>query len=374
MTTNNEVQDLRSQVRALRAEVADLRRERATTPNKRDLADCRNLRKVRDGQTDVYDSSVGGWVPVDLPTGGGGGAGAATITIAPSNASAASLATASYVLTGTADQTIINAALATMTVGGVAVILEGTVNITATITVPTLVSLRGMGWLTTIIACGGSFSGVALTMSAGQNHLSDVQITASTSAYGISAGPYTVIEDCLLFNGFTRGISLGSNVAAVIVRNCEIEELGSSASYGVYMTGGNDHCRIINTRFDGVGIGIRVSGTWVTVANNEFFNAYRQAIVIDGATKSTVHGNIVAEPSQQTHNTYDGIQVVSGTANSVQGNVVTKGTGNQPRYGIRLESGATNTLVTNNMLLNSAATSSLSDAGTGTTTAAGNRL
>lgn len=73
MTANNVEQDLLARVQRLEAREADLSRPRSgSMPNKRDLLDCRRLSKIQDGQTDVYDSVTGTWVPADLASGGGG--------------------------------------------------------------------------------------------------------------------------------------------------------------------------------------------------------------------------------------------------------------------------------------------------------------
>lgn len=83
------------------------------------------------------------------------------VLIAPSNAPAAFLAAADVVLTGTADQTAINTALAALTSGGRALIAPGTVSLTDEIAVDnSYVELHGCGYATLVQAATG-FSGTA---------------------------------------------------------------------------------------------------------------------------------------------------------------------------------------------------------------------
>ena len=70
MTANNVEQDLRERVRSLEDRLDNLLRQSSAHPYKRDLRDCRGLTKVQDGQTDVYSSALGEWIPTDFPAGG----------------------------------------------------------------------------------------------------------------------------------------------------------------------------------------------------------------------------------------------------------------------------------------------------------------
>lgn len=70
MTANNVEQDLRERVRSLEDRLDNLLRQSSAHPYKRDLRDCRGLTKVQDGQTDVWSSALGEWIPSDFPAGG----------------------------------------------------------------------------------------------------------------------------------------------------------------------------------------------------------------------------------------------------------------------------------------------------------------
>lgn len=140
-----------------------------------------------------------------------------------------------------------------------------------------------------------------------------------------------------------------SNGSAVI--GCEIEGVTSATVSGLTVV---SECVVIGNRLDsGGGHGIAITGNDNVVSNN-----------------------LVTRWGQQANITYDGINLTSADRNNVQGNTVRHGgTANRHRYGINVSNAASDdNLVTNNDLLNSATTGSLNNAGTGTVTAAGNRL
>ena len=97
--------------------------------------------------------------PIGLPYGATGRG--ATITIATSTSTVAEKAQADYVLTGTADQTIINSAIsATSANGGLVVIDSGTVKTSATITMASNVTVELNG---TVIRPQGNFACITAT-------------------------------------------------------------------------------------------------------------------------------------------------------------------------------------------------------------------
>lgn len=103
----------------------------------------------------------------------------------------------------------------------------------------------------------------------------------------------------------------------------------------------------------------------------------QHGIIIQTCSDTSVVGNNVYDNSQTTNNTYDGILLTGNVlracvqCNKVRGDAV----GNKHRYGINIAAaGDTDNLVTNNDLLGSSVSGSLNDAGTGTITAAGNRV
>jgi hypothetical protein len=384
MTTNNEEQDALAQIRALRADLENLKRQRVTALNKRDLTDCRHLRQIQDGQTDVYDSSVGGWVPAALPSGGGGGARWATVVVAPAGATAESLAAADVVLTGTADQTLINAALTTMGTivgeryGGQMVVLEGTIHLTGPINLPGQCTLRGMNRGSTRIDCYSGFTAGdgAIVLAEGSSEVHDFEIESADSmagVYGISiTGHSATISGVRVSGSFSRAISITGATPGSTIRDC-ILIASSHTAYCIYEVGTLE-AHIVNNRLTG-GTGMRLTGAHAVVTGNALTSMGRQGIVLDGATRCLIQGNVISVVSTQTTNTYDGIQVVTGLENNIQGNTIRKASaGVQNRYGIRIEAGATSTFVTNNDLLTSGFTGSFSNAGVGTVTVAGNRL
>jgi hypothetical protein len=119
--------------------------------------------------------------------------------IAPSNSPAAILASADVVLTGTADQTAINAALAALPGAGRVLIGPGTVSLTDKIIInQSNTELHGCGYATYIQAAAGFNASAAALVHVGPasvltgNVISDMQLdgnhgTASGSAVGILA-------------------------------------------------------------------------------------------------------------------------------------------------------------------------------------------
>jgi parallel beta-helix repeat protein len=94
------------------------------------------------------------------------------------------------------------------------------------------------------------------------------------------------------------------------------------------------------------------------------------------ANHNTVTGNVCTANSQKADNFYDNIHLYYASHNNIQNNVCRQGDSeNKPRYGIRINDGkCVENIVTNNDLYQSGVSGSLSDAGTGTITTAGNRL
>lgn len=112
------------------------------------------------------------------------------VVIAPSNAPAQILAAADVVLTGTADQTLINAALAALPGEGRALIGPGNVSLTAPVVInQSNVELHGCGYATYIQAAA-SFSGAALVQLGTAsvltgNAVSDMQLDGH---FGVASG------------------------------------------------------------------------------------------------------------------------------------------------------------------------------------------
>jgi parallel beta-helix repeat protein len=128
----------------------------------------------------------------------------------------------------------------------------------------------------------------------------------------------------------------------------------------------------------GSGSGIDVTdGGRIVISNNNIHDGQEHGIILTGASQCAVVGNIIYDHGKRTNVTYDGIHLAgSSDANNIQGNRIHRGfSGNQMRYGINVSvAGCDINVVTNNDLENSGGTGSLNNAGTGTVTAAGNRL
>ncbi|WP_281155174.1 hypothetical protein [Streptomyces sp. HYC2] len=148
------------------------------------------------------------WMDAHGITGGGsgGGSGGGGFTslchlVASSTAPASVRAAASYVCTGTADQTVIQAAIAAAQSegGGVVQLSGGTFNLTAPITIngtanednPLTVTLAGVGEFATLLKPASGVDGIVLSNWA-QCHIRDLGIVVSGSGSGIVSKAVTV--------------------------------------------------------------------------------------------------------------------------------------------------------------------------------------
>lgn len=372
---------LADRVRLLEGRLANLERLRSTTqPWLYELRNCLPMAKVADGQVPVYSTVDGQYHPETV--GGGGGARFATIVVAPADATAASLAAADYVLTGTADQTILNTALAILGSwpNGRLVILEGWVRPSGPINIPAGVMVQGMNRHNgTYVAPDASWAGAAIFTMGGQGaQLRDLHIQGgalTAAAYGVSV----TANDCVLGNvrivgQFARFINLGgySNT----VRDCILAgaAVAADTSYGVYSTG-IDSNRVQNCRIEEMGTGISTAGNYEHIVGNTVLTCRRDGIVVNGSTRSLLLGNRVQNSGQAASNTYDGIRL-QGSAERVAvfDNLVEgPASGTRPRYGIRVDAGCVDNTVAHNDVKGAGQTAAYSDAGTTTLTLGGNR-
>lgn len=271
---------------------------------------------------------------------GSGGRPYATVVVAAAGSVAADKANADFVCDGSDDGATINLARDAAGSGRV-VLLEGYYRIDGAFPDMGNVELVGMGPGTHL----ETYSVVYGVKSWGL--VADLQVTEITPVAGGGAGIYSFgqsarIERCIT-NGFNEAI--GGNTDTAVV-GCTAN---TSTLYGIRGAG-----RILRNKVkSGQGNGIAVT-----------------------ADDTLVQGNLVVECGLATNNVYAGIllEATCDRAN-VQGNTVRKAAaGNATKYGIEVVAGATDNYVTNNDLKNSGATASFFDAGTGTITAAGNRL
>lgn len=206
-------------------------------------------------------------------------------------------------------------------------------------------------------------------------------------AEGIRCDGGMVVDSCYVESAGGDGffaIRVGSSPS--IVSNCRVVDCVEGGVYG-----GSSDTIIIGNHVGGVGegkgiqtdssdthtisnrvvsfeIGIYTFGG--NISDNRVSSAAQHGIHLRGNNRSSVMDNRILGCGWETTDTYDGIRI-EGDEHNIQGNMVRS---DDLKYGINVLSGATDNMVTNNDLLNSAITSSFNDAGTGTVTAAGNRV
>lgn len=427
---------------------------REFTPLMNDV--LRRLREVERHRHPLQD------IP-DVP-GAAGGKEYATVVVAAADTHESGKATADFVCTGTGDEATLTTALATMTIGGEMVLLEGTYVFDDVWTIDqSEIHIRGMGQGTRLDAVASGTNPISIT--ADNVILSHMAILgAALFATGVDAGTAarTSIIGCYLSN-FITGISVGTesivsrcfvsggSVGVTTGAGCRVTDnfLTTQDMYGIETSvGTNPGATVANNTIVSPSIGIQVSGDDTVVSGNTIrlpsdtgINLTSRSVAvgnrIEGSSSSTAVGiesggdsiivgnvirtvrtgillnnlgsvaegnilrdcrregikassstdangvnyvianNFVFGCGTETNNTYDGILLETRIDKAnVQGNTVRRGaTANRHRYGINIANANCNdNLVTNNDLSDSGTTGSLNDAGTGTITAAGNRL
>jgi parallel beta-helix repeat protein len=185
----------------------------------------------------------------------------------------------------------------------------------------------------------------------------------------------TSILACKCNNNSIKGIAIAG---PCIVTSCECSNNGwdgislaesSQASIG--------NCRCTDNGYRGIDI---YAGQNVSITNCDIHQNKYDGIRLSGSSHCIITGNRIEDNGKKLNNTYAGIYLgVSGTVGSsyttIQSNRIRKGSSPTQKYGIQIaDSYCTGNMVTNNDLYSSGVTGSLSDAGTGTITTAGNRL
>lgn len=219
----------------------------------------------------------------------------------------------------------------------------------------------------------------------------------------------TYITNNGLYQCNTGGIRL-RGVYSVVVGN-GIWECGAWIGAGVSVESDGNQVQS-NYVIEGYTDGIAVDGStgyglyeanrvWAAlIQGNQVYNSYGHGIRLKQADECNVQANIVSFASQHgiyldnshrnvlvgNHSLYNGSAVnltydniivdANSDDNTVQANHCKRtAAGNQTRYGLNMANANCNTnMVTNNDLRNSGWTGSLNDVGTGTVTAAGNRV
>lgn len=220
----------------------------------------------------------------------------------------------------------------------------------------------------------GIFFSTFSNMSIINVHIKDMWLTGMT----LTTCQQFNIQDNLIEGGAAGIWSLLSSTNSSIINNTIKDVTGS----GIILAASNDVKACLNRILADTAnfnYGISIDGGYgCEVSLNKVKGAKWHGIYLwDGTHDNLISTNTVVESSQAADNTYDQIHVTGNSdRNTVQGNICRhNGLANKARYGIRINTAdCDDNQVTNNDLLNSAATASLSDAGTGTITAAGNRL
>lgn len=274
----------------------------------------------------------------------GGGTRWRTLVIAASDSNAVGKSTADYVCSGVADQTIINTAIAALesrigTTGvGRLVLLEGTYNITAQITVTSLgartLAIEGMG-AGVAQALGTTISATRIVSSAG----ADFGIRPGGNS--ASAGSSLIIENLSIESASSQA-AIGCQDMALVVRNCNVKNTGTGGGIIItHSTGSEGSTRIENNVIVSSGTG----GTGIYVDNGP----------APSTTMTRVSGNIVTVAGSGAV----GIRGLNNSGQqsgySITGNMVIGNTTGGSGYGIRLDGNSQyNNMIANNVVYNHA--------------------
>ena len=248
---------------------------------------------------------------------------------------------ADYICDGISDEDEINAAIGALpSYGGVVYLLEGTYVVDGAITIDkSNVALIGAG------------AGTVIKIKDGYNADIDV-ISADTKDHLLIANLKIDGNKANQTAGAMRGIWFDTVTDSKIV-HCWVEDM--LGSVGVVLEASSNN----------------------TISGNTCQGNGRHGIALyTSSNNNTVTGNTCRGNSQEEDNHFDGIIISSNSDyNNVQGNTVRHAGGaKQHRYGIRVNSSdCDGNLITNNDLYLAGKTANLSDAGTGTVTASGNR-
>lgn len=176
-----------------------------------------------------------------------------TLTLAPVDCLAPGRTQADFVCDGTADDVQLQAAIDLLTTGGGIVILDGTLALAAAVTLPSNVSIVGMGMgITTLTSAADAiFAGDAI----GNLLLSDLSL--------VSGGWRSVLlqqaSDCVLSRlAITGGVE---GIAIVDARRCIIEDCAFTLCTGAAIALGRaEQSFITGNNIDACGRGVVVGG------------------------------------------------------------------------------------------------------------------
>jgi len=324
----------------------------------------------------------------------GGASGKRTATIIVAANDSLDKTRADYVCDGIADQEEINNAInALPTSGGRVLLLEGTYNISAPITIlKNNVTLEGQGVGTKLFLVNEANCDV-IQVGNGTTALEGIkianlkidgnkanQVETSHGIYFYGASGYliskSVIENCIVENCYSSGIYCNYLENSIVTRN----QTNLNDAAGIFLNYTNNTIVIenqLNSNFDGI---YMYSASYNTITENQANSNNRYGIyirnssnnntIIGNQTNSNGYGiylygsndNIITENQANSNISYDGIYLAFSNNNTIIGNRC-QGNGG---YGINIyDSFSNNNLVVKNYLTGNT-TGSLNDAGTGT--------
>src|SRR3954454_1766481 len=234
---------------------------------------------------------------------------------------------------------------------------------------------------------GNTLSGVLVTVAGGESLDGGITIDANTvvsnSLHGIEILATSAVDtdrNLIANNRVESNTGDGIHVEHSAFNLVEGNQVRLNGASGIFVTSDTSkYNRVVGNLVEAnVTQGIYLFGcSYNAVSDNTVVRSGAHGIALStGASHNQVTNNFCTENSQTTTNTSDNILIHSNCDyNNVQGNTCRIGAlTNQPRYGLRNNStDCDGNLVTNNDLYSSGATGGLSNAGTGTVTAAGNR-
>jgi parallel beta-helix repeat protein len=315
---------------------------------------------------------------------------------------------ADYHCTGVNDHLVIQAALdALPATGGEVLLLDGTYHCEVSISLDTNQTLRGCGRNTILTTSTADLIFLSAVGGAGTEKvhivIADLQIDGGAGLISACGIYFEYVDYSLIHNVYSRRHSSAFPRAGIYLSNSDfntITENTSQGNYaGIYLEDCNNNSVSTNIcQGNGTGIypfGSNNNSVTTNICQGNYHGIYIQAcnnnsvignicgengyvgISIMFSHNNSVIGNICFENSQDTTNSYDNIYLEDSDYNNIQTNTCRAGAlANKPRYGINISNAACDgNLVTNNDLHNDGfGTGSLNDAGTGTVTAAGNRV
>ena len=225
----------------------------------------------------------------------------ATFVVAASNSSTKSKGAADYVCDGTSDQTEINNAISALpSGGGMVLFLEGTYNISGSITLNKAnVTLEGMG-RSTIIRRSTSSSITIMSITASNVIIQNLKVDGNKSSYSISGYP-----TCVAING-----------SSPTVTNCEICGYG----FGIAINIAESETLITNNHIhDLTGNGIQGSNYGKIIISDNIIQKCDSRGISD-IKESSITGNYIS-------NTLSGINVKNN--NIITGNYCVDGAGEE---------------------------------------------